>query len=239
LADPREKYYVHLILDPVKSLEDVAQQLRISKDIRVKKYFKEDKVEEVKLRTKFLTITVGDDLLRGSIKFETAEEFTDIDDNLVVQPRAHVIQFFIATKPRQHLVILGDTALARTVARIISRTLFSDDSTRTPRFKLTDGQIIKFLDGNRCILKGEFRGTTMDGVSTIGLWGSNIQKPIEEMALITKYLAEHKAVKPLMLDYNWTIWISKKTGVLYCLDSHNPVDFIEFIQKKILPLLGV
>jgi len=75
----------------------------------------------------------------------------------------------------------------------------------------------------------------MEGISTMGLLGANISKPIE-MELIIKYFAEHKAVKPLLLDYNWTLWISKNTGVLCCLDSHNPIDFIEFIQQKILSL---
>lgn len=239
MADSREKYYTHLILDGFGTLEDAATKLRQSKDERVKKYFQDGETKEVKLRTRFLTIVVEDGLLHGSVKFETAEEIVDIDDNLVIQPKAHLVKFFISLQPRPHLIILGDKHLARIFSRIVSRIFFNDDSMRTPRVKLTDGQIIRFLEQNRCVLKGAYWSTVMDGVSTIGALGSNIQKPIEAMALISKYLAEHKAIKPLLLDYNWTMWISSKTGVLYCLDSHNPTDFVEFIQQRILPLLRV
>jgi hypothetical protein len=239
VTDSREKYYTHLILDPIKDLDDAAKKLKESKDERIKKYFEDGETREVKLRTRFLSLSVEDDLLRGTVKFETAEEITDIDDKLVIIPKAHLVKFFIALNPRPHLVVLGDKHLARIFSRIVSRIFFNDDSTRTPRVKLTDGQIIRFLENNRCVLKGAYWSTVMDGVSTIGALGSNIQKPVEAMALISKYLAEHKAIKPLLLDYNWTMWISSKTGVLYCLDSHDPVDFIEFIQQKILPLLRV
>lgn len=238
MKNANAKYYLYVVLNPVASLQDVLSKLQSSNHIRKKEYLENGKMVTKQFRTQFLPITIEDSLLIGSVKFETAEEILDNDDNLVIAPKKNKFNFYIGLNPKPYLVVQAEARLARQFVRVVSELLFKDD-TRLTRVRFTHGQVVKFLDSNRCILKGGFWATDRPGWTTLGLWGSNIMQPME-MALLNKYLTEHKAIHPQLLDYNnWTIWISRRSGVFSCDDPHNATDFVRFLEKKIMPIAGL
>ena len=230
------KYYIHSIYERINSLEEILPKLQTSNLIKKHPYFDGQEVRELELRTKFFGLNIEENILKGESKFEIAETFSDMDDKFYINPKACSVNFFIAINPFQHLIVITESsALATTLSKRINLILFDKKGSTIPRFKLTDSQIIKFLDENRYVMKSDFWSTNLEGVSTLGMYGQNIEKPIE-VELLRKYLIEHKSVKVLLADKGWTIWISKNTGGLSCVDSHDSIEFIEFIQEKILSL---
>ena len=230
------KYYLHSFEEKFNSLEEILPQLQTSNLITKHQYFDNEEMKVLELRTKFLGLNIEENILQGESKFEIAETFTDMDDKFYINPKACSVNFFIGIIPFQHIIVITvSSGLATTISRRINRILFNKNSSTIPRFKLNDSQIIKFLNENRYVMKSGFWGTNLEGVSTLGMYGSNIEKPVE-VELLRKYLTEHKSLQVLLLDKGWTIWISKNTGGLSCIDSHDSMEFIEFIQEKIFSL---
>jgi hypothetical protein len=229
------KYYIYRIYRDISDLEEIAKKLKTSNHVREYTYF-DDKSEtqKLELRSRFQKMDIEESVLRGSAIFETAVQITDIEEKYTVQRKANKVDFFISLSPIPHLIINNDANLSNVFSKLINAILF-ENKRNIKKVKLTHEKILKFLGENRCVLKGNYMGTSIQGVNTLGLFGSNVTKS-PEISIIQRYLTEHKAIKPLLEDYGWTIWLSSKTGVLYCLDSHDQNEFIEFIKEKIIPL---
>lgn len=235
MSDSSRKYYVYRIYREVNGLEEIAKSLKNSNYIREYTYFDDtSEVQKLELRCRFQKIDIEESVLRGAANFETAIQIVDIDEKYTVQRKANKVDFFISVSPVPHLIINNEANLSNIFSRLINAILFGNNRY-IKKIKLSHEKILQFLSENRCILKGNYMGTSIQGVNTLGLFGSNVTKS-PEIAIIQRYLTEHKAIKPLLEDYGWTIWLSSKTGVLYCLDSHDPAEFIEFIKEKIVPL---
>lgn len=232
-----KKYYIHRIHENFESLEKIAPILQNSNYIYPKTYFDNTgKPQILELRTRFSGFTLEDGILQGESSFETDQQSTDLDGKYTIARQKNSIKFFIALEPFSHVIFIADKGgLATRLSKRMNTILSQKKGSSIPRYKLTDIQILKFLQQNPYKMKSVFRGTKMDGISTMGLFGSDVEKPIE-VELITKYLTEHKSIKVLLTDYGWTVWLSKNTGAITSLDNPEELEFVDFIHEKILTL---
>lgn len=191
--------------------------------------------QDLELKCKFDRIVLEDSQLRGTVEFDLPDEATDVDGHFTVVKKKQVVEFVIGLKPHHHLVIISASAKARELAKIMSAILFDEDTGHITRVKLTDNQFFKLLAALKHTVKGQISASTLDGISTIAMHGSNVEKPIEH-EMIKKYLTEDKALKLYLHEYDWLIWVSKKTGAIACMTSHSTSEFVRFIQKQILSL---
>lgn len=232
-----KKYYVHKVHENLNDLENIASKLQSSNYVYTKKYFDdESNPKELELRTKFSGITTEENILQGVSNFEIDQSSTDLEGRFSIARQAVSVKFFIALNPIRHVIFIADSSgLATTLSRRMGSILSDRKGLIIPRHKLTDPQILKFLGKNKYTMKSVFRGTTLDGVNTMGLFGTDVEKP-PEVDVLKQYLTDHKSIKVLLLDYGWTIWISKNTGAITSMDKPDDVEFVEFIQEKILTL---
>lgn len=234
---PYKRYFVYPLPVSPKSREEIVRSLKSSSHIRKKTYFEGEDTKTLDLKSKFERLTIDEDsgMIHGYSKIEVAKEGTDLDQKYSLIKDTKEAQFFIGKMPKDHAIIMADSdSLVKILSRVIGEVIYKDKFI-PKRMIMTDRQIIDFCDKNLHTKKGRITGSTIQGVNTIGFWGSNVEKAVET-ELLQKYLTENKALKLLLHDNSWTIWISKRTGALSCVSPHDPNDFVEFIQEKILPL---
>lgn len=198
--------------------------------------FETGQQDTIALNGEFKELRIKDGILRGVIKFENVTHTYDLQGKHYVSYDTPAVPFFIGITPKEHLIINSDDRAANRVRRIISSILYNDKKDHIFKIKLTNEQYLRLRDSLIFTPGTEWRRTGMDGLQKMAFVGTDTRKPIERAAFdphLKEYISEKIRLHD---DNNWTIWVNRESGKMSCLNSHDPIDFVHFIQKKILTL---
>lgn len=238
MVDFNNQYFTYVLNLPT-GLEELQKQLATANYAETETFFDESSQAsvEVILESEFKDLTIRGRTLRGLARFETVKFSKRLKEKGSLSYDMHEINFFLGRHPKDHLIIMAHAWLARRLIRMLTQIIFKDaDREHIHRIRLTTDQFHRFLDSVVYTPNVEWIRSSMDGIHTVAMMGSNTTKPIQRKGL-DKVLDDHRAIRISLHDQtNWTVWVNCETGKLSCLNTHDPWEFVQFIQDKILKL---
>jgi hypothetical protein len=232
------KTYWTYVLKLPSNLEQLLTLLGKTKYHEPEFYFNEatGQQEKIELNSDFVDITRKDSILRAIGRFEVVTHSRDLSGNHHVSYATPQIPFFIGTHPKEHLIINAEQSYASRLRHIISKVLFNDNKDHIFKVTMRNDQFEGFLKSVNHSTGIEYRDAEMGSIHKVAYFGTNTTKS-EQRKGIDEHLREHIAQRISLHDEtNWTLWINRASGKITNTKSHDPLEFVQFIQKKILTL---